>query len=153
MIEKQSITDLSKLFVCPKCAHVYYGDKTRERALHLKCEFCDTEVLQTDLNAISPLGNTLLKEEEKIKIAEQYGKNQFSQDEYDKRIKAMKKISDEWWENREQQQKPKIKCPYCSSGNVTRISNIQRSLSTYLLGLGSSKIGRQWHCNDCNSDF
>ncbi len=65
--------------------------------------------------------------------------------------KKMEKLQSEVHDTKSN--KAKVKCPYCSSGNVTKISNIQRSLSTYLLGLGSSKIGRQWHCNDCNSDF
>ena len=46
-----------------------------------------------------------------------------------------------------------IKCPYCNSTNITKISITKRSLSTYLFGLGSGKVGKQWHCNDCKSDF
>ena len=45
------------------------------------------------------------------------------------------------------------KCPYCSSYNTSRIGTISRSVSIGLVGLASSKIGKQWHCNNCNSDF
>lgn len=46
-----------------------------------------------------------------------------------------------------------VKCPYCNSTNTTKISTTKRSLSTYMFGLGSSSVGKQWHCNDCKSDF
>lgn len=46
-----------------------------------------------------------------------------------------------------------IKCPYCQSNNTKKIGIIGRSLSFGLFGFGSSKVGKQWHCNACNSDF
>lgn len=49
--------------------------------------------------------------------------------------------------------KPQIICPYCHSSNVTKISNFDRVVSTGLFGLASKKVGKQWHCNNCKSDF
>lgn len=46
-----------------------------------------------------------------------------------------------------------IRCPYCKSNNISKIGVFSRSLSTELFGFGSSKIGKQWHCKNCNSDF
>ncbi len=48
---------------------------------------------------------------------------------------------------------PVVKCPYCSSTNTSKISMVGRVVSTGLFGLGSKKIGKQHHCNKCNSDF
>ena len=48
---------------------------------------------------------------------------------------------------------PLHKCPYCGSLRVRKISTGRRLFSVGLFGLGSSKIGKQWHCNECNSDF
>ena len=48
---------------------------------------------------------------------------------------------------------PVIKCPYCLSTNTSKISAMSRVASTGLFGLGSKKMGKQWHCNKCNSDF
>jgi len=48
---------------------------------------------------------------------------------------------------------PSIICPYCNSNNIYKISTVSRLLSTGLFGLGSGKIGKQWHCNNCGSDF
>ena len=44
-------------------------------------------------------------------------------------------------------------CPYCKSANVKKISLTGKALSIGTLGLFSKKIGKQWHCNKCNSDF
>lgn len=49
--------------------------------------------------------------------------------------------------------KPTVKCPYCNSTNTKKLSSMSRMFSGGLLGLGSGKIGKQWHCNSCGSDF
>ena len=46
-----------------------------------------------------------------------------------------------------------IHCPYCNSTNVTKIGTVNRAVSVGMFGLASKKIGKQWHCNSCNSDF
>lgn len=46
-----------------------------------------------------------------------------------------------------------VQCPYCKSKNTKKVGTVSRGLSIGLFGLGSSKIGKQWHCNDCKSDF
>ena len=46
-----------------------------------------------------------------------------------------------------------IHCPYCNSSNVTKISTVNRAVSVGMFGLASKKIGKQWHCNNCGSDF
>ncbi len=48
---------------------------------------------------------------------------------------------------------PTVECPYCHSTNTKKISTLGRVFSTEFLGLGSGKVGKQWHCNKCNSDF
>lgn len=48
---------------------------------------------------------------------------------------------------------PVIECPYCSSTNTSKISAVSRVFSTGLFGLGSKKLGKQWHCNNCGADF
>ena len=44
-------------------------------------------------------------------------------------------------------------CPYCHSRNTKKISTASRATSVALVGIASKKIGKQWHCNDCGSDF
>ena len=49
--------------------------------------------------------------------------------------------------------KPNIKCPYCGSNNTKKITVSSRAVSTTITGMASSKIGKQWHCNNCGSNF
>lgn len=49
--------------------------------------------------------------------------------------------------------KPIITCPYCQSTNCKKLTAISRGASFGLVGFGSGKIGKQWHCNNCKSDF
>ena len=48
---------------------------------------------------------------------------------------------------------PTIECPYCHSTDTKKISGTSRLMSTGLFGLASGKLGKQWHCNKCRSDF
>lgn len=45
------------------------------------------------------------------------------------------------------------KCPTCGSSNISKIGTLNRVVSTGIFGLASSKIGKQWHCKACGSDF
>ena len=47
----------------------------------------------------------------------------------------------------------RTKCPFCGSTNVKKISMTGKALSIGTFGLFSKKIGKQWHCNNCKSDF
>ena len=48
---------------------------------------------------------------------------------------------------------PVVTCPYCHSTNTKKISQMSRVTSIGFWGVFSKKIGKQWHCNECNSDF
>lgn len=49
--------------------------------------------------------------------------------------------------------KPQVQCPYCKSTRVEKIGSVSRAVSIFALGFASGKIGKQWHCKDCKSDF
>lgn len=49
--------------------------------------------------------------------------------------------------------KKPVECPYCHSMNTSKIGTVSRMTSTAMVGLASKKIGKQWHCNSCGSDF
>lgn len=49
--------------------------------------------------------------------------------------------------------KPQITCPYCNSTNTKKLSTASRAGSILGFGILSKKIGKQWHCNNCGSDF
>ena len=52
-----------------------------------------------------------------------------------------------------QSTKHNIHCPYCHSTNTSKIGTVNRMVSTGMFGIASKKIGKQWHCNNCGSDF
>lgn len=52
-----------------------------------------------------------------------------------------------------QEQSCKPKCPYCGSTNISKIGVLNRVVSTGLLGLASSKIGKTHKCNKCGSTW
>ena len=44
-------------------------------------------------------------------------------------------------------------CPYCHGYYTKKIGTGSRMLSAGIFGLGSKKLGKQWHCCLCDSDF
>ena len=46
-----------------------------------------------------------------------------------------------------------VVCPYCKSTNTEKISTMSRAVSISLVGAASGKIGKQWHCKQCGSNF
>ena len=56
-------------------------------------------------------------------------------------------------EQQEAKKSPTVTCPYCQSTDTKKISGTSRFMSTGIFGLASGKLGKQWHCNKCKSDF
>lgn len=67
----------------------------------------------------------------------------------EKHDEKMKKLA----ENSQKREQNTLRCPYCNSSDVQKISTLSRAVSVSVVGLASSKIGKQWHCNNCKSDF
>lgn len=54
----------------------------------------------------------------------------------------------------EEQWHPIITCPYCKSTDCKKITNISKAVHTAIFGIFSlGRNGKQWHCNNCKSDF
>lgn len=50
--------------------------------------------------------------------------------------------------------KPTVECPYCHSTNTKTISAMSKAGSVALVGIfAMGKVSKQWHCNQCKSDF
>lgn len=45
------------------------------------------------------------------------------------------------------------KCPTCQSANIKKISGISKAGSVALWGIFSQKVKKQWHCNNCGSEW
>ena len=48
---------------------------------------------------------------------------------------------------------PVVECPYCHSPNTKKITTTGRMMSIGFFGFASKKMGKQWHCNNCSSNF
>lgn len=158
-MEENELSDTNKVFMCPKCAFYSGGGLSK---IYIKCKYCNIPTIQLEMNdeKLEKELYQIYKSGEKeydAKFIKEDGRNQFSQEAYEHRLAMIKREN----ENHNKQniqdnnvlQKPQIHCPYCNSTNTTKITVAKRSVSTYLFGLGSSKVGKQWHCNNCKSDF
>lgn len=67
------------------------------------------------------------------------------------------KQADEWCANIKTKQDlasgKRVVCPYCHSTDTEKISTMSRAVSVSLVGAASGKLGKQWHCKQCGSDF
>lgn len=47
-----------------------------------------------------------------------------------------------------------VRCPYCNSTSVSKITNTQKAGLTAIFGIFAiGKTTKQWHCGNCDSDF
>lgn len=47
-----------------------------------------------------------------------------------------------------------VRCPYCNSTSVSKISNAKKVGLTAMFGIFAiGKTTKQWHCSSCDSDF
>lgn len=138
------------LFLCPKCGNDYIEEEVDEFSQN--CKFCNTPLIETKYR-----WRAIIKQE----ILEEYVFNNelFDKELYEKRLKE-EEINAEKRRaycaqlatyNDKNNNKPK--CPYCNSTNLSKIGVVKRGISVGFFGLASGKIGKQWHCNNCNSDF
>lgn len=159
-IDKNNIIDFNKELICPKCAFVSggYAEEYPEDPIYLKCKFCNTILIQTENTGKEGLRKFIEnKEEDYYKtLAIELGNNQFSENAYNCRISANKKENEKTSKQFKQQTNQptsQIKCPYCNSTNTKKITTANRIGSTMLFGVFSKKLTKEWHCNNCGSDF
>jgi uncharacterized protein YbaR (Trm112 family) len=46
-----------------------------------------------------------------------------------------------------------ITCPYCNSMNTRKITTTSKVIDTAVWGIFGTKRNKQWHCNNCGSEF
>lgn len=47
-----------------------------------------------------------------------------------------------------------VKCPFCQSSNVKKISGTSKAASAIAFGVFAlGKVTKTWHCNNCGSNF
>lgn len=134
--------------LCTKCGWFKMRFTTVED--YKKCPMCGAILDFPDLDEKTFIS---MSQEEKDNYRTQYmnGKT-FDEEFLQKRLQRERQIAEEV-DERFAKSKPEIQCPYCHSRNTKKISTAGRLFSVGFFGLGSSKVGKQWHCNKCGSDF
>lgn len=150
-MEENGLDDFEHIKICPKCGTTSGEDSDCISTL-LRCDECGTIMAQTDIPCGEFDKNCTVEtvDEYTAEIANKYGGNQFQQEMYD-----------EWASRYRSSPSPKPSsmptnqphCPYCNSTNVAKVSGTSRLASTFLFGIGSKKVGKQWKCNSCKSYF
>ncbi len=55
---------------------------------------------------------------------------------------------------RQQEESSQIRCPYCQSKNINKITGLSKASSVVLWGIfAAGKVSKNYHCNNCKSDF
>lgn len=140
---------------CPKCGDIGMVSDH-------KCVYCNCKTIETKYSL-----EEYLKDRTKIKqiINELYkNSSEFNEELYNarenkvhqERFRPMNEVSKSVLQEMGAIPKPnanKVECPYCHSNDVSKVSTLGRTVSVSIFGLASKKIGKQWHCNHCKSDF
>lgn len=139
----------SGMNICPKCGKTYLHKET--------CPDCGTKMVSchcSEEESCRMVDEGIFEQWEQ-QMREKYvvGSPEFDEVLYNKRLQEEKAEADYYASIPTRPSEPKITCPYCHSTNTKKIGVISRSVSVGLFGLGSKKINRQWHCNNCGSDF
>ncbi|MBQ4523302.1 MAG: IS1 family transposase [Lachnospiraceae bacterium] len=147
------------LHYCKKCGRIAQESYTQKVQ---KCDCCETIMLPVPPKYLFEGFDIAFKDKETERLLiEELVKTspEFDQYLFDHRDEILAKQSVEFNAKMEhgravlENASRKVTCPYCKSTNVKKIGQLNRTVSTGLFGLGSKKIGKQWHCNGCGSDF
>lgn len=130
-----------KVYYCPKCGINKYINLDED--FNGICKVCGKEMKRSEKDiAVQTVAPWNLKKSSEM-ITEYK-----TMEQKNKELKeAIKR------ENMRSQQQNIPHCPICGSTKLSKISTLNRAVSVSLFGIFSKKIGKQWHCNQCGTDF
>ena len=146
------------LCYCKKCGRIAQEAYNKNEQI---CDYCSNIMQYIPDEFLVGKRKCIFKDELKNQFIDEYIKSspEFDQYLFEHREEDMfnKRMSDRakmaHGKAILEEQSRRITCSYCGSSNVKKIGLLNRAVSTELWGLGSKKIGKQWHCNNCGSDF
>ena len=136
------------LSYCPKCGNQGIYENGNEI-----CQYCGTKELPTKYDWDKWLfGGEYPNNLDEI-IFNEYIKDNplFDENIYEQREGKEKLLQQASLDKQREQNIPK--CPTCGSTNVKHISTLNRAISIGVLGLFSSKIGKNYECLDCKAKW
>lgn len=137
-------------YYCKKCARVkdFWSWQS-----DIQCETCHVDMVSTGIDATQ-----WHREARSIKEAEIAEEIARKNPEYDPALEAERKEKDaaslhamcvaEATTNRYIP-----KCPTCGSPKIHKISTASKVASVALVGIFSRKVHKQWHCDNCGSEW
>ena len=154
-MREHNIYDITKALICPKCARCISNDW----AIKLKCEYCKTPLIQTDIsmkemNSFRHTHKDREINERFVKLAQELGRNQFDQNAYEYRLQEEDReiaifLHTNTTLNSQSQQSNQPKCPTCGSTNIEKISTAKKAAGGFMFGLFSKTARSQFMCKDC----
>lgn len=146
------------LCYCKKCGRIAQEEYNKNEQI---CDYCSNIMQYIPDEFLVGKRKCIFKDELKNQFIDEYIKSspEFDQYLFEHREEDMfnKRMSDRakmaHGKAILEEQSRRVTCSYCGSSNVKKIGLLNRAVSTELWGLGSKKIGKQWHCNNCGSDF
>lgn len=146
-------------FYCKRCGRIYDSDRNLGR-----CDCCSSDTYPVPEKYWDE-GDLFMRNEQEELLREELVKTSpvYDEDLFNRRddiimsqvnrwIDASNRV-DAFVEGRDKGNRFGVECPYCHATNVRKVSLAGRAVSAGIFGLGSKKIGKQWHCNKCGSDF
>ena len=127
-----------------------YVEKRQKDIKHFQNEFYSQSM--TDFSFLREY-NDLLRERTNPGILEKEHQERIAKQE---QLQIQSKIRDRLAQQELQQDLAngtRVICPYCKSVDTKKLTALNRAVSVSLVGAASGKIGKQWHCNHCGSDF
>lgn len=144
------------LIKCPECGKEI-SDKS-DKCIHCGFPLRNTPFLQENINGkyydINFLTDKNISQAKKITMLRELTN-------YEMDLMDAKKLVLKYHPTQQQESSKKVEednntphCPYCNSTNIKKITTGSKVAHTALFGIFSmSRNSKQWHCNNCKSDF
>ena len=150
---------------CDKCGHEWI---IWDNEINKGCSYCHNQLQITPREYLLE-DTTILDPSKEQEFYDKYVKSSpnFSQwhfdnrnnydkarwEEYDRDQAKIAKAKQER-EEKEKRKHPTVTCPYCKSTNTHKIGTISKAIDVGLFGIFAlPKVGKQYRCADCHSEF
>ncbi len=152
---------------CKKCGRIV----PKETDSNWKCDYCNSKVFAVPKEYLMEKFPTILEEDTKEQFINDYIKSspefdpdlfERSAEDLDARLKKREReleIAKKSYERMKKRQRTGssgygVKCPYCQSYNTRKIGTFAKAMNAALFGaLSISVNSKNFHCNQCGSDF
>ncbi len=150
------------LYYCKKCGRMIQMYSNDEKI----CDYCQNIVIPVPDEYTIGKSKTAINKDLKQQFIDEYIKSSPEFDQYlfdhrdedlhNRRMENNAKIKHgkAVLEGRDKGNKFGVECPYCHATNVKKITNTSKAVHTALFGIFSiSRNAKNYHCNQCGSDF